>query len=82
MSAHSEIIDAVYRELKERSIHPSGRFDKAGRFYAEHQELISVREPSRLYPLSQMSACRTKKYVAKVCGLFGCTTADELASRV
>jgi len=79
---NKQIINEVFQELKERNIHPSGGFDNAGRFYAEHQNLINVREPSRSFPFSQMSACRTKKYVAKVCDLFGCTSVDELKAKV
>ena len=77
-----EIINTVYQELKERNIHPSGRFDNAGRFYAEHQDLISVREPSRRFPFSQMAACRTKKYVTRVCEWFDCTTVEQLTGKV
>ncbi len=77
-----EIINEVFLELKERNIHPSGSFDNAGRFYAEHQDLVDVREPSRSWPLSQMKACRTKKYVKKVCEKFDCTSVDQLKQKV
>lgn len=61
-----EMIDIVYNMLKNREIHPSGTFDKAGRWYADNSDLINVREPSRAWPYSQMAACRTKKYVSKI----------------
>tara|TARA_R110000851_G_scaffold58783_2_gene136294 strand:+ start:419 stop:670 length:252 start_codon:yes stop_codon:yes gene_type:complete len=77
-----EIINTVYQELKDRKIHPSGKWDNGGRFYAKHGDLISVRSPSRAYPLSEMSACRTKKYVAKVAGKFGCDTIETLLANV
>ncbi len=71
------IVD-VYAMLKNREVHPSGSFDKAGRFYAEHGELISVRSPSRAYPYSQMQACRTLKYVKAIVEHFGCTSKEEI----
>lgn len=73
-----EIINEVYQELKNRDIHPTGEFDKAGRFYAEHDDLINVRSPTRSWPFSQMQACRTKKYVKAVAEKFNCKNADEL----
>lgn len=75
-------IKKIYQELKARDIHPSGYFDNAGRWYAEHEELISVRAPSRSFPYSQMSACRTLKYVKAVCAEFDCKTEDELRKMV
>ena len=53
------IIDCVYQQLKLREIHPSGHFDKGGRFYLDNDDLVSVRSPSRAYPYSQMIAGRT-----------------------
>ena len=78
----NEIINTVYQDLKDRKIHPSGKWDNGGRFYAKHADLISVRSPSRAYPLSEMAACRTKKYVAKVAGKFGCDTIETLLANV
>lgn len=75
-------IKEVYAMLKERKIHPSGEFDKAGRFYAEHSDLINVRAPSRDYPYSQMHACRSLKYVKAVAEKFKCATKEDLISRV
>ncbi len=74
----TETINEVYLMLKSRAIHPSGKFDNAGRWYASHDDLINVREPSRTYPYSQMTACRTKKYVIKVIEKFNIKTKAKL----
>jgi len=76
------ITTKIYHELKGRQIHPKGRFDNAGRFYAYNSDLISVRPPSRAYPFSEMNACRTKKYVTKVCEQFKCETEEQLRNFV
>lgn len=76
------MVDTVYRELKGRVIHPAGTFDKAGRFYLEHSDLVSVRSPSRAYPYSEMLAGRTRKYVKAVCEKFGCQSVEELRGMV
>ena len=68
----------IYSELKERMIHPSGTFDKGGRWYAENGDLISCRSPSRSWPYSEMTACRTRKYVTAVQEKFSCKTVEEL----
>ncbi|MDX2369700.1 MAG: hypothetical protein QNK36_15095 [Colwellia sp.] len=73
-----EAIKIVYTELKNRDIHPSGTFDNGGRFYAEHDDLIDVRSPSRAWPYSHMQACRTLKYVKAVCEKFECETYDDI----
>lgn len=75
-------IDIVYGMLKSRQIHPSGKFDNAGRFYATHSDLIRVRPPSRAYPYSHMTACRTKKYVKAVAEKFGCEDVETLKKHV
>lgn len=76
------IINEIYQLLKIRKINPSGTFDNAGRFYAANSDLINVRTPSRAWPYSQMVACRTKKYVKKVCEKFNCQTVEELRANV
>jgi hypothetical protein len=76
MSTTTTIIN-VYNDLKNRVINPSGSFDKAGRFFLEHGDLVNVREPSRSYPYSQMSAGRSLKYVKKVAEKFGCENDEE-----
>ena len=59
----NEELKTVYKMLKEREIHPSGTFDKQGRFYLNDRELVDVREPSAKYPFSEMNAGRTSKFV-------------------
>lgn len=77
-----EMISTVYAELKSRQLHPSGKFDNAGRFWAANDDLIDVRSPSRAYPYSQMTACRTKKYVTKVVAKFEPESIEQLRSLV
>ena len=76
------ILKEVYLLLKTREIHPSGRFDNGGRWHAEHAELVSVRTPSRAYPYSEMTHCRTLKYVRNVAEHFEVTGRDELLKLV
>lgn len=53
---------------KVRYHHPNGKFDKAGRWYPdddERQECCKgIRAPSRSYPYSLMTHCRTARHVA------------------
>jgi len=72
----------VYEMLKNRLIHPSGTFDKSGRFYAANDDLINVRTPSRAWPFSHMMACRTLKYVKKVAEKFDCETKEDLIKMI
>ena len=75
-------VQRVFEMLRDREINPCGEFDNAGRFYAEHSDLISVRSPSRRWPYSHMVACRTKKYVLAVAKEFDCQTVSELLNHV
>lgn len=36
-----QIIEAVYKKLKDREINPSGSFDSAGRFYATTDDVLN-----------------------------------------
>ena len=73
------IITIVYQQLKSKRIHPAGRFGTNGCWYTKHNDdLISVIEPSRAHPDSQERACRSKKYVRKVCKKYNCTTVEQL----
>ena len=81
-TSKKDIIKTVYEQLKNRQINPAGTFDKAGRFYLKHSDLVSVRSPSRAWPYSQMLAGRTKKYVAAVAEKYNCSTVSELLSAV
>jgi hypothetical protein len=82
MKFDQNIINVVYNELQSRNLHPSGEFDKQGRWYAANDDLINVRRPSGAWPYSQMTACRTKKYVKKVAEKYGCETVEQLRERV
>jgi hypothetical protein len=57
-----------YLALRDRSKHPDGTFDKAGRFYPSADEMqpccAYIRTPSRAYPYSYMVHCRTAEHVA------------------
>ena len=57
-----------YLALKNRQIHPDGKFDSAGRWYPSDAETLPCcgghRSPSRAYPYSYMTHCRTAEHVA------------------
>lgn len=81
MADQKKAINIVHEMLKDRVIHPSGRFSSgntSGRWYADNDDLICVRSPSRAWPFSEMTACRTKKYVSKVAHKFNCRTVKKL----
>lgn len=75
-------VKEVYEMLKNRELHPSGKFDNGGRFYAKNDDLINVRSPSRAFPYSQLVACRTLKYVRAVQEKFKCKNKQELINNV
>lgn len=58
---------------KNRQSHPEGTFDKQGRFYPSDREFqaccSSIRTPSRAYPYSYMTHCRTADHVAHLFGV-------------
>lgn len=58
---------------RDRTAHPAGKFDNAGRWYPsehEHCECCNaVRSPSRSYPYSYMTHCRTMAHVAHLFGV-------------
>lgn len=60
----------IYCLRKERKDHPDGEFDKGGRFYPsddEHRKCCDrVRSPSRSYPYSLMTHCRTITHIANL----------------
>ena len=62
---------------RDRTAHPTGKFDKGGRWYPSEAETCdccsSVRSPSRAHPFSYMVHCRTMKHVAN---LYGVSVAD------
>jgi hypothetical protein len=58
---------------RDRTAHPTGKFDNAGRWYPSESETCSccssVRSPSRSYPYSYMTHCRTMAHVANLYGV-------------
>jgi len=61
-----------------RRTHPAGSFDKSGRFYVDELQerrpcCFGIREPTRAYPYSYMTHCRSLAHVAQLHGL----TAEE-----
>ena len=78
----NEFIKECYQQLKNRNINPAGTFDSKGRWFSNNADLLNVREPSKAWPYSQMSACRTLKYVKKVASVFNCTSLEELKNKV
>lgn len=62
----NEQVQAVYEAMRNRQIHPDGKFDNAGRWYPSEAECIglaNIRSPSRNWPYSYLVACRTRKHV-------------------
>lgn len=63
-------IDAVYQARKQRLIHPVGTFDNGGRWYPSSDETSSwlndIRSPSRAWPYSYMTACRTRGHCIRL----------------
>lgn len=75
-------IHEVYKLLQERKRQPSGAYDNSGRWYSDRPDLINVRSPSRTYPLSELAACRTKKYVKRVVEKYNCKTKQDILDNV
>ena len=61
---------STYRRLKSRLTHPSGAFDRAGRWQPTVKLpcCLAIREPSRAHPYSLMLHCRTIGHVAQLNG--------------
>jgi len=57
-----------YLDRRERSSHPDGYFDKAGRWYQSDDEececCSEIRRPSRAFPLSLNQHCRSVEHLA------------------
>lgn len=65
--ARRALVDAVYIARRDRRINPEGDFDKAGRWTPSDRENAggsgtSTRAPSRSWPFSYMTRCRTKEH--------------------
>lgn len=58
---------------RDRTAHPHGKFDNAKRWYPSENETCdccaSVRSPSRSFPYSYMTHCRTMAHVANLYGV-------------
>jgi hypothetical protein len=66
---HRTAIQLVHGAMLNRQIHPQGDFDNQGRWYpslAQSAGEMTVRSPSKHYPYSYMTACRTLKHTRRV----------------
>jgi len=84
-----EIVNTVYGRRQNRSVHPDGDFDKAGRWYPSDEEdqgdvTCNVRSPSRTWPYSYMLRARTKQHcrVLVEAALAGKDVPGDVASAV
>ncbi|HAS6095595.1 TPA: hypothetical protein I7145_13185 [Vibrio vulnificus] len=76
------IVNKVYEMLQDNDVYPSGSFETANKFYADNSHLISCRAPSRAFPYSELNACRTKKYVARVLQYYNCKSVKTLLKHI
>ena len=78
----ADSIQIVYIARRDRRIHPVGTFDNAGRWYPSDAEDCGVsnshRSPSRSYPYSYMTACRSRRHVAALAAQSPALFAAEL----
>ena len=69
------VLRAAYEYIRRqrRESHPDGSFDRARRWYPSPEEeqpcCSSIRSPSRGYPFSLMTHCRTAGHVAALYGV-------------
>ena len=58
-------------DLKERRLHPEGRFDQKKRWhpYIHTASSERIREPSAAWPFSLLNHCRTVIYQSQLAGL-------------
>jgi len=72
-----------YLDLQSRKIHPSGDFDNARRWGPNKQLECckGIRTPSRKWPYSLMTHCRTMAHVAQDTG-YGLSTLRAAVRRV
>lgn len=60
-------INELYKLRQSRKLHPNGYFDKGGRWYPHDDErrpcCDSIRHPSRRFPYSLLTHCRTKRHI-------------------
>lgn len=59
-----------YRSRKNRNSHPAGSFDRAKRWEPDAEEwcscCASIRSPSKAFPYSLMTHCRSLEHVANL----------------
>lgn len=58
----------LYIQRRNRSVHPEGYFDRAGRWFAQGRDaevMEPCRTPSRAWPYSEMNTCRSLNHCAK-----------------
>lgn len=74
-----------FRERSERRSNPTGKFDRGGRWHPDSTEwqecCAAVRAPTRNWPYSLLSHCRTISHVSRLCGVDTVALRRYLASR-
>lgn len=64
---------AEFENIKNRKVRPKGRFDNGGRWYPDTTEVQpccrNIRTPSRAFPLSLLTHCRSANHVATKFGV-------------
>jgi hypothetical protein len=83
--AFRSAVDALYAARQARMAHPAGTFDKAGRWWPAESEQCpcchAVRSPSRAWPYSLMTHCRTRKHIAAMLAQNASATTMQAAAR-
>jgi hypothetical protein len=69
------VVDKIFKLRSDRITHPHGKFDNAKRWYPSDEEKCDcceyIRGPTRAFPFSYMTHCRTKKHVAALVNKLG-----------
>lgn len=84
------LTQTAYEARRDRQVNPEGKFDGAGRWYPSQTEDAdgsierTHRSPSRAWPYSYMTACRTRKHVKALVerALAGLQVPSDIASIV
>ena len=69
------VLQAAYEYIcrQERRTHPAGKFDRGGRWYPTDDEeqkcCASIRQPSRAWPYTLMTHCRSLPHIAALYGV-------------
>jgi hypothetical protein len=68
-----QLAAAEYIARQDRKHHPHGKFDNGGRWFPSDFEerncCAGIRQPSRSWPYSLMTHCRTMEHVANMYGV-------------